>query len=106
MNHVLVLSADPFDLAGEPDRGLAAGLASTGAAVVVFLVQNAVFAARRGAGEAVLARLRQAGATIVADEFSLSERGIAPAATLAGVERAGIGALADHLAAGDRVLWL
>src|SRR5207245_9337314 len=54
---------------------LAAGLAREGSPVTLFLVQNGVFPARRGAQAAALHAVARAGVELLAAEFSLRERG-------------------------------
>jgi intracellular sulfur oxidation DsrE/DsrF family protein len=50
-----------------------------------------------------LSALAQSGVTVLADDFSLQERGIAKLAE--GVTAASIEVVVDHLAAGHRTLW-
>jgi hypothetical protein len=102
--YMLIESRDPFesnDVAFSYD--LAIGLAKAGNQVTVLLVQNGVLAARRGARAEGLAAVLHAGVTILADDFSLAERGIAR--LTAGIEPAPIDVAVDHLAAGHKTLW-
>jgi len=62
-----------------------------------------VLAARPSAHSASLSALAQSGVTVLADDFSLQERGIAKLAE--GVTAASIAVVVDHLAAGHRTLW-
>jgi sulfur relay (sulfurtransferase) complex TusBCD TusD component (DsrE family) len=104
--YLLIASRDPFtarDVDGFYD--LAAGLATRGHAVSVFLVQNGVLAAREVAAAAPLTRLARSGVTILADEFSLRERGIAADRLAAGIRPADVGQIVDALTSGARVLW-
>ena len=71
----------------------------------MFLVQNGVLAARRVAAAEPLTRLARSGVTVLADEFSLRERGIADDRLAAGVRTADLGHVVDALADGARVLW-
>jgi predicted peroxiredoxin len=104
--YLLIESRDPFD-----SRDclryveLAAGLAREGHAVTVFLVQNGVFTARRGAQTEALAEAVKAGVEVLADEFSLRQRGIASNALAAGIKAAPIDTLVDQLAEGRKALW-
>jgi len=47
--------------------------------------------------------LARSGVTVLADDFSLQERGITKLAE--GVAAAPIDVVVDHLAAGDKTLW-
>ncbi len=105
--YLLVESRDPFeflDVLGFFQ--LAADLAREGNAVRVFLVQNGVLPARKGAaaGDAV-GDLVRTGIEVLADEFSLRERGIGPERLAEGIQPAALDVVLDGLAAGDRVLW-
>ena len=105
--YLLIESRDTFEFA---DVGyfydLAEGLAREGHGVTLFLVQNGVLPARPSARSERLARLSESGVAVLADEFSLQERGI-PAASLAkGVRSAGIDRVVDLLADGStRAVW-
>ncbi|MBW3663342.1 MAG: DsrE family protein [Actinobacteria bacterium] len=104
-DYVIIESRDPFDSNDVDDLyELAGGLAERGE-VTVFLVQNGVLATRRAA--AVSSRLATlAGkATVLADEFSLRERGIGEDELVEGVSPADIGTAVDLLAAGRTAFW-
>jgi sulfur relay (sulfurtransferase) complex TusBCD TusD component (DsrE family) len=102
--YLLVESRDPFE---SNDVGyyyeLAKGLAEAGNQVTLFLAQNGVLSARPSAHSAALGALAQSGVTVLADEFSLKERGIAKLAE--GVAAASIEVVLDHLAVGHKTLW-
>jgi sulfur relay (sulfurtransferase) complex TusBCD TusD component (DsrE family) len=102
--YLLIESRDPFE---SNDVGyyydLARGLAEGDNQVTLFLVQNGVLAARRSAHSARLEALARSGVTVLADDFSLQERGIAKLAE--GVAAAAIDVVVDHLAAGHKTLW-
>ena len=102
--YLLIESRDPFE-SRETDYyyALAHGLQSAGNTVTLFLVQNAVFAARASANVPALAGLVGAGVKILADDFSLKERGIASLCD--GVAAAPIDIVVDHLEAGHKTLW-
>ena len=76
-NYVFIESRDPFD---SPDTAFLAGTAATlkkrGNDVTVFLVQNGVLAVRKQAHKSPLRQLLESGVTVLADDFSLRERGI------------------------------
>ncbi len=88
--YVFIESRDPFD---SPDTGFvaatAADLRARGRTVTVFLVQNGVLATRAGARGSHLPQLTGAGVRVLADDFSLAERGIDPGDLASGV-RAGV----------------
>jgi sulfur relay (sulfurtransferase) complex TusBCD TusD component (DsrE family) len=102
--YLLIESRDPFD---SHDVGyyydLARGLVEAGNKVTLFLVQNAVFAARPAAQAPQLQLLVSSGIKIVADDFALKERGITQ--LLDGVQVAPIEIVVDHLEAGRKTLW-
>ena len=102
--YLLIESRDPFE---SNDVGyyyeLAKGLVEAGNQVTLFLAQNGVLSARPSAHSAALGALAKSGVTVLADEFSLKERGIAKLAE--GVAAAPIEVVLDHLAAGHKTLW-
>lgn len=105
--YVLVGASDPAEtIDGRRLYEVGAALADHGDDVTVFLVQNGVLACRpRSAVAAGLAALAS-GATVLADDFSLRERGIAATEIVANVRVACIDALIDTAMEGDRkVVW-
>jgi predicted peroxiredoxin len=103
---MLIESRDPFesnDVAFASD--LAVGLATAGHDVTLFLVQNGVLPARRGAKAEGLAKVLSAGVRVLADEFSLSERGIEASRLVSGVTPSPIDVVVDALADGHKTLW-
>ena len=102
--YLLIESRDPFEF---NDVGyyyeLAKGLFEGGNQVTLFLTQNGVLSARPSTHSAVLGALARSGVTVLADDFSLLERGIAKLAE--GVAAAPIDVVVDHLAAGHKTLW-
>ncbi len=102
--YLLIESRDPFE---SNDVGyyyqLARGLVETGNDVTLFLVQNAVLAARASAQAPAFAALLGSGIKVLADEFALKQRGITKLRE--GVESAPIDAVVDHLEAGHKTLW-
>ena len=102
--YLLIESRDPFE---SNDVGfyydLARGLVEAGNEVTLFLVQNAVLAARPSARSPALRSLIGAGIKVLADDFSLQERGITK--LLDGIEIAPIEIVIDHMAAGHKTLW-
>jgi predicted peroxiredoxin len=105
-NYLLIESRDPFesnDVAYFYD--LAAGLARQGCRVTLFLVQNGVLPARRSSRSEMLAQLAGAGVEVLADDFSLRERGIEPSRLVQGVSPSPIDLVIDQMAEGRKVLW-
>lgn len=97
--YLFIETRDPFESRDtEFVAETAAALKERDNDVTVFLVQNGVLAARRGARDPYLARLAQAGVRILADDFSLSERGIAGDELRAEVAQSGVDALVEMLA--------
>lgn len=105
--YLLIESRDPFDSA---DVGqayeLAHGLAEEANEVTVFLVQNGVLPVRKASSTAARVGELARKATVLADDFSLRERGIAPEEMVEGVTPAPIDTLVDLVAESDRkVIW-
>jgi predicted peroxiredoxin len=104
--YLLIESRDPFE---SNDASyfyrLAAALARKQNEVTFFLVQNGVLPARAHAESAILDELRAAGVEILADDFSLRERGIRAERLAPLVKAAHLDAVIDRLAAGDTTLW-
>lgn len=105
--YVFIESRDLFD---SPDTGFVADAATAlrarGHAVTVFLVQNGVLATRANARGADLHRLTEAGVPVLADDFSLSERGIEAGELTRGVAAASIGTLVELMVRPDtKTLW-
>jgi hypothetical protein len=104
--YMLIESRDPFDSNDVAfSYELASGLAKAGHEVTLLLVQNGVFPARRGAKADGLAAVMKAGVKVLADDFSLGERGIGRARLTPGVEPTPIDVVIDHMAEGHKTLW-
>ena len=102
--YLLIESRDPFESNDvHYYYELARGLQESGNRVTLLLVQNAVFAARPSAQVPGVAALASAGVTILADDFSLKERGITKLRDA--VHAAPIDVVVDHLEAGHKTLW-
>ena len=88
-SYLLIESRDPFD---SNDTGFCRDLATQLAAgkndVTLFLVQNGVLPARSGARSGDLTRLAGGGVRVLADSFSLKERGIDEARLASGIAAA------------------
>ncbi len=104
--YLLIESRDPFEAADVVHHyALAGSLAQAGNAVTLFLVQNGVLPARRGRKSDDLSALAKAGVEVLADDFSLRERGISADGLAAGVKAAPLDAVVDQLAEGRKALW-
>ena len=79
--YLFIESRDPFEARDTQFvEQTATALKQRGHSVTVFLVQNGVLASRRTILESSLSRMARAGVSLLADDFSLCERGIQPAA--------------------------
>ena len=97
-NYIFIESRDPFEsLDTRFVEETAIALKERGHFITVFLVQNGVLASRRNARGSCLARLTEAGVTILADDFSLRERGIQSAELRPGVQPSSLETLVDAL---------
>lgn len=105
-SYMLIASRDPFT-SNDVKRcyELAASFARKGNQVTLFMIQNGVFAARRGPESSRLQELSKAGVRVLADEFSLRERGIAQTRLADGVGAAPLDAVMDALANGVNTIW-
>ena len=105
-SYLLIESRDPFD---SNDTGFCRDLATQLAAgkndVTLFLVQNGVLPARSGARSGDLTKLAGAGIRVLADSFSLKERGIGEKGLASGVAAAPLDVVLDALAEGAKVIW-
>jgi predicted peroxiredoxin len=103
---LLIESRDPFDnniVARQYD--LAVNLVKEGNEVTLFLVQNGVLPARPGRHSALLTSTARSGVEVLADEFSLRERGIAANRLAEGVKAAPLSVVVDQLADGRKAIW-
>lgn len=104
--YLLIESRDPFDSNDVAHYyELAAGLRREGNDVTLFLVQNGVLPARRSGRSDLLVRVAQAGVEVLADDFSLRERGIDAASLVPGVKAAPIDVVVDRLVEGYKAMW-
>lgn len=104
--YLLVESRDPFEW-NDVSRtfALASGLAKEGNEVTLFLVQNGVLPARRSTRSAELSALARSGVKVLADDFSLRERGISQNALAEGISPSPVDAIVDGLASGQKAIW-
>jgi sulfur relay (sulfurtransferase) complex TusBCD TusD component (DsrE family) len=104
--YLLIESRDPFESADSADfYRLAAALARNQHEVTFFLVQNGVLTARPAADSGLVAELDAAGVEVLADQFSLRERGITGEHLAATVSAAELDAVIERLADGHTTLW-
>ena len=105
--YLLIESRDPFEASDVSHHfyDLATGLARQGTPVTLFLVQNGVFPARPSAHTPLLETVARAGVEVLADEFSLRERGIDASRLAVGVSAAPLDVVIDRLAEGRKALW-
>ena len=103
--YVFIESRDPFESRDTQFvEETAIGTKERGHDVTVFLVQNGVLAARKSVRG--LERLAEAGVTLLADDFSLRERGITADELAPGVRASGIDVLVDALVQENtKALW-
>lgn len=105
-DYLLIESRDLFESNDVPYfYDLAEGLARDGNKVSLFLIQNGVLPARRSARSAALTRVAKAGVELLADDFSLRERGIRSERLIAEVLPASLDFVIDCLAEGRKTLW-
>ena len=104
--YTLIASRDPFESKEATHYfDLAGDLAKQGNEVTLFLVQNGVLAARKSAVSDTVTGLADQGVTVLADSFSLRERGI-PGDRLADkVQPSELDVVVDHMAEGRKVIW-
>jgi len=105
--YIFIESRDPFDSRDvQFVEKTAAALQQRGNDVMVFLVQNGVLACRSKADDPYLSQLTSSGVTVLADDFSLRERGIRPDEMVAGIKPASIEMLVESLVQpGTKALW-
>ncbi len=104
--YLLIESRDPFDSNDVANfYDLAEGLIREGNAVTLFLVQNGVLPARPGTRSEALSALATAGVEVLADDFSLRERGIPADGLARGVTAAPLDVVIDGLVEGRKTLW-
>jgi len=105
-SYLFIESQDPYEFRDTVFcSDLARRLADAGNHVTIFLVQNGVLPARAGVYSAVFSELAQAGVEILADDFSLRERGISSERLPSGVKPSALDFVIDRLAEGAKVIW-
>ena len=104
--YLLIESRDPFDSNDTQNfYELASGLKRQGHEVTLFLLQNGVLPARPSAASAALSAVANSGVEVLADDFSLNERGISTDQLAEGVTVASLEVVVDQLAAGRKTIW-
>jgi sulfur relay (sulfurtransferase) complex TusBCD TusD component (DsrE family) len=97
-NYIFIETRDPFESRDTQFiEQTATALKQRGHEVTVFLVQNGVLASRRNARDSYLPRLTHAGVNLLADDFSLCERGIQTAELQPGIQPSSIETLVEAL---------
>lgn len=103
--YFLIESSAPFDSGMvKADYQLAANLANAANEVTLFLVENGVLAARSAIAAKELAVL--SGVKLLADGFSLQERGITPDEIGTGITVTGMDSVIEAMTQGQKVIWL
>jgi sulfur relay (sulfurtransferase) complex TusBCD TusD component (DsrE family) len=104
--YLLIASRDPYSHASARRCWeLASALAREGNGVTLFLVQNGVLPARPSPGCSALQELSQQGVRVLADDFSLRERGIPEGLLAPGIASASLEVVIEALEGGARTLW-
>ena len=104
--YLLIESRDAFESNDVSHfQNLAKSLADQGNEVTLFLVQNGVLAARQSSRSDALQSLASAGIEVLADEFSLRERGIRNDRLASGVKPAPLDVVIDQLADRRKAIW-
>ncbi|HEX7294322.1 MAG TPA: DsrE family protein [Pyrinomonadaceae bacterium] len=105
--YIFIETRDPFE--SRDTRFIeetAAALKNRRNNVTIFLMQNGVLACRRKADDPYVSRLLKAGVALLADDFSLSERGIRSDELHEGVRSASVDELVDALVQADtKAVW-
>ena len=103
--YLLIESRDPFEVRDVHYYYDLAAALTRDAEVTLFLVQNGVFPARRSERSSQLTELARVGVRVLAEEFSLRERGIFVDRLAKGVVPARLDVVIDLLAGGAKALW-
>ena len=106
--YLLIESRDPFECADSKQfLDLAQSLAKEKASgpVTFFLVQNGVLPARKCDASPGLAALAKGGVEVLADDFSLRERGITQDRMIPEVKPVPLDIVLNHMEQGRKVLW-
>ena len=106
-NYVFIESRDPFESRDiQFVVEVTTQLKQRGSEVTVFLVQNGVLGARQNARGSHLPQLHEAGVRLLADDFSLRERGIQSTELVSEIHESNVDALVDLLIqANTKAIW-
>lgn len=107
VRYLLIETKDPLN-GGQYSFELGQQLRELQHEVTLYLLQDAVFAARRGyaAGERLLAEAQQRGLTLLADEVSLRQRGVVQERLSSAVKASTMAELVDLLMErSDKAIW-
>ena len=104
-DYLLIESRDPFESGCSHYHDLACELAASGNRVTLFLVQNGVLVTRPCRFSDKVKDIADRGVEVLADEFSLRERGISTDILVDGVKASPLEIVIDQLAEGRKVLW-
>lgn len=103
--YFLIESKSPFESTEvTPNYQLASDLAKSGHEVTLFLVENGVLATRSTITPPELANLSQV--KVLADGFSLEERGIDSSEVSSSIQVAAMTSVVDAMGQGQKMLWL
>lgn len=104
--YLLISSRDPFTCGSTPSfYQLARDFKLHGHEVILLLVENGVFAGRRGTHCTELASALAAGVTVLAEEFALRQRAIEVSALHEGVASAPLERVVDELELRTKTIW-
>lgn len=104
--YFFIQSREPYsDARARHQYRLAMDLCEAGHEVTVLLVQNGVLPARVSAHSDEFEQLLSSGVTVLADEFSLSQREVAKTDLKPAVMPGDVTLGVDALLAGDKVMW-
>jgi hypothetical protein len=105
-HYVLIETRDPFDSADVDSVFTLAGRLGDAADVSVYLVENAVLPARAASSAAARITSLAGRTTVLADDFSLRQRGIGVHELAPGVAPASIDRLVELITApGSKAMW-
>ena len=105
-NYLFIQSQDPFtEVRSGAQFDLAGRLAVAGHKVRMFLVQNAVTAARKGVRCAAFDTLLASGVAVAADALSLRQREISAEQLNESVNSAELDVVIQAMLDGDKVIW-
>lgn len=104
-SYLLIESRDPFEWRAVHTYELAMHLRAEGNEVALFLVQDAVQAARSRCSQTGLEKIMDTGVEVLADDFSLRERGIAADALASGARSTSIDLVVERMVAGWKTIW-